>query len=148
MAATTLRSLCVRGLPLALAALALTGPAAAQSMSTNSASYNAGYGRTPDQENRAVTADTRDANGNRVVINGVIQNGADQSFFTGGASSIFAGAGASASASAGLGGATAIGNNLTVITQGNNNVVVVDSRQTNNGTVTASQTGVSSDHGS
>ena len=147
MAAMTVRSLSLRGFPLALAAVLLAGSAAAQTMNANSASYNAGYGRTPDQENRAINADTRDANGNRVVINGVIQNGSDQSFF-GGAASAFAGAGASASAGAGLGGATAIGNNLTVITQGSNNVVVVDSRQTNNGTVTATQTGVSGANGS
>lgn len=128
---------------LGAAALLLTtaaaGEAAAQAMGTNSASFNAGWGRTPGDENRAVSAGTRDANGNRVIINGVIQGGSDQSFFSsGGASSAFAGAGA--------GGSTAIGNSLSVITQGNNNVVIVDSTQINNGDVSAS--GGSTGHGS
>jgi len=120
----------MRCLPIAIvsvAACALAGGAAAQTMSTNSASYNAGYGRSPGQDNRAVEVGTRDANGNRLIVNGVIMSG--QSSFSGGA--------ASASSGAGVGGATAIGNSLTVVTQGNNNTVIVDSRQTNNGTVTA-----------
>jgi holdfast attachment protein HfaA len=118
----------------ACASLALAGAAAAQSASTNSSSYNAGYGRTSDQENRPVQADTRDANGNRVIIDGVIQTGANQSSIT------FGGGASSTSSGAGAGGATAIGNNLTVITQGNWNTVIVNSTQTNTGTVTA-QTG-------
>jgi holdfast attachment protein HfaA len=119
----------------ALAAVA--GPALAQSLSANSASYNAGWGRSAGQENRGVDPNTRDANGNRVVIDGMIMTGSNQGFFASGAASAFAGVGAGAGA--GAGGATAIGNNLTVITQGDNNVVVVDSRQINNGTVTAAQ---------
>ena len=111
--------------------------AAAQSMSTNSASFNAGWGRTAGQENWAAGGSTRDANGNRVVIDGVIQTGSDQSTFVrtdvGGAESNGAGAG--------FGGATAIGNNLSVITQGNWNTVIVDSTQINNGDVTANAPG-------
>jgi holdfast attachment protein HfaA len=118
----------------AVAAVSLGAPALAQSMSANSASFNAGYGRSPDQENRAVDPDTRDANGNRLIIDGVIVGGSSSSSaFAGGAASAFAGAGA------GAGSATAIGNNLTVITEGNNNTVIVDSRQTNTGTVIATQ---------
>ena len=41
---------------------------------------------------------------------------------------------------AGFGGATAIGNNLTVITQGSWNTVIVNSTQINNGDVTANAT--------
>jgi holdfast attachment protein HfaA len=119
---------------LATAAIAAgASGAAAQSMSSNSASFNAGYGRYSGQENQAVSAGTRDANGNRVIIDGVIQTGSDQSSFVrtdlGGASSTGSGAG--------FGGATAIGNNLSVITQGSWNTVIVDSTQINNGDVTA-----------
>jgi holdfast attachment protein HfaA len=139
MASSTFRRI---GALAAFAGCTLAGAAHAQSMSTNSASFNAGWGRNPGDENRAVDPNTRDANGNRVIINGVMQSGADQSFFAQGAASAFAGAGA------GAGGATAIGNNLTVITQGNYNVVVVDSTQTNSGDVTATTSTQKSGNGS
>ncbi|MDP3660585.1 holdfast anchoring protein HfaA [Phenylobacterium sp.] len=117
---------------LALAALA-AGHAQAQSMSSNSAEFNAGYGRYAGQENRGVDITTRDANGNRVIVDGLILTGDDQSSFSraSGAADAYAGVGAAG------GGATAIGNNLVVITQGSNNTVIVDSRQTNTGAVTA-----------
>jgi holdfast attachment protein HfaA len=37
----------------------------------------------------------------------------------------------------GWGSSTAIGNNLTVVTQGNNNTVIVNSTQINNGNISA-----------
>lgn len=114
------------------AALCLAGaPALAQS-NTGSASYNAGYGRTSGQENRMVDYSTRDANGNRVIVDGVMLTGDDQSTFTRGGGSLdsYSGAGSQGSS-------TAIGNNLVVITQGSYNVVIVDSTQINNGDVTA-----------
>ncbi len=121
----------------AAAALTLAGPVHAQSMNTSAAQYNAGYGRTMGQENQAVQAGTRDANGNRVILDGIIQTGADQSSISRsgvfGVGDVFAGAGA-------LGGATAIGNNLVVITQGSWNTVIVNSVQTNTGNVTADST--------
>lgn len=115
------------------AALAAGTGAAAQSMTTNSAEFNAGYGRYSGQENRAVDVTTRDANGNRVIVDGLILTGEDQSSFSraGGAADAFAGVGALG------GGATAIGNNLVVVTQGNHNTVIVNSSQVNNGPVTA-----------
>lgn len=118
---------------LALAALLVLAlpqaPAGAQTMSSNSASYNAGYGRVAGQENQPVNPSLRDASGNLVAVNGVVQTGAGAAVFTGGAASASTGAGAS--------GATAVGNSLTVVTQGDYNTVVVDSRQTNTGDVTA-----------
>ncbi|MBC6983714.1 holdfast anchoring protein HfaA [Caulobacter sp. 17J80-11] len=121
----------------ALGALALAlcaSGAAAQSMSSTSAEYNAGYGRTPGQENRPVNPSTRDANGNRVIVDGVMQIGSDQSVYARasafGAGDAYAGAGA-------LGGATAIGNNLSVIVQGSWNTVIINSTQINNGDVVA-----------
>lgn len=127
-AATRLTRLGVMG----LAALA-AGSAAAQSMTANSASYNAGYGRIAGSENHPVDVSTRDANGNRVIVDGLILTGEDQSSFStaSGAIDAFAGVGA------GSGGSTAIGNNLVVVTQGNYNTVIVSSTQTNTGAVTA-----------
>lgn len=122
-----------------LAALGLAGllmgagPASAQLMSTNSADFNAGYGRRAGSENHPVDVATRDANGNRVIVDGLILTGEDQSSFSSasGAADAYAGVGSLG------GGATAIGNNLVVITQGSNNTVIVNSSQVNNGTVTA-----------
>ena len=125
---------------------AAAGSACAQTMSANSASYNSGWGRTPDQENQAATAQMRDANGNLVVVDGVIQAGSDQSVFSnagaGGAFDVVAGVG-------GSGAATAFGNNLVVVTEGNNNTVIINSVQNNSGNVTATTSesgGVSNGH--
>ena len=109
--------------------------AQAQDMATNSASFNAGYGRTAGQENHAVAVGMRDANGNLVIVDGLILHGEDQSTFGAagaatGAVDTFAGVGATGSS-------TAIGNNLQVITQGNYNTVIVNSVQTNTGNVSA-----------
>lgn len=108
-------------------------PASAQYMSTNSAQFNAGYGRVAGSENHPVDVSTRDANGNRVIIDGLIQTGEDQSSFASGwgAADSYSGVGSLG------GGATAIGNNLVVVTQGSYNTVIVNSIQTNTGNVTA-----------
>jgi holdfast attachment protein HfaA len=117
----------------AILAAAAAVPAHAQNMSTNSAQFNAGYGRVAGMENHPVDVSTRDRNGNRVIIDGIIQTGEDQSSFTSGwaASDSYSGVGSLG------GGSTAIGNNLVVVTQGNYNTVIVNSTQTNNGNVTA-----------
>lgn len=128
------------GLTVAVASLGALGLATsvdAQSMNTNSASFNAGYGRIAGQENRVVDYSTRDANGNRIIVDGVMLTGADQSVYS---SSNSSGSLDSYSGVGGLGGysgSTAIGNNLTVITQGNNNTVIVNSTQTNTGNISA-----------
>ncbi|HTX48242.1 MAG TPA: holdfast anchoring protein HfaA, partial [Caulobacteraceae bacterium] len=92
-----------RGLALIVCfiAAALAGAGHAQSMTANSASYNAGYGRTADQENQPVDASMRDADGNLVVVDGVIQAGQDQSVFSN------AGASGAFDTVAGVGGAGA-----------------------------------------
>lgn len=118
--------------------VAAAGAAQAQDMNTNSAAFNAGYGRVAGQENHAVNVGMRDANGNLVIVDGLILHGEDQSTFSAsgavsGAVDTFSGVGASSSANA-------IGNNLQVITQGNYNTVIVNSVQTNNGNVSASST--------
>lgn len=118
-----------------LGGLALTSAAQAQTMSANSAAMNAGYGRTAGDENRLNDFGGRDEDGNRVIVDGVIQTGSDQSYF----SRTSGGVGSSAS---GVGNSsTAIGNNLVVVTQGSWNTVIVNSSQTNNGDVSASTGG-------
>ena len=72
------------------------------------------------------------------TVDGVTQVGSDQSMFakagsTTGASDAYAGAGA-------IGGATAIGNNLSVNVSGQYNTVIVNSTQTNTGAVSATTT--------
>jgi holdfast attachment protein HfaA len=102
-------------------------------MTTNSADFNAGWGRYAGSENHPVDVSTRDANGNRVIVDGLILTGEDQSSFSRswGSADAYAGVGASS------GGASAIGNNLVVVTQGNYNTVIVNSTQVNNGDVSA-----------
>lgn len=124
----------------ALAALAFAGVAQAQSMTNSGASFNAGYGRSSDQENQAANVSMTDANGNFVVINGLVQASGTASMFASasarlsGAADSFSGAGNSS------GSASAIGNNLDVVVEGNDNTVIVNSQQTNTGTVTATTT--------
>lgn len=118
-----------------LAATLVAGQAAAQSVNTNAAEFNGGYGRAPGTENIPFQPSTRDANRNRIIVDGIIQTGDDNSTFVRGDS---AGTGA---AYAGGSGSTAIGNNLVVITQGSWNTVIVNSNQVNNGNVTATSNG-------
>jgi holdfast attachment protein HfaA len=112
------------------------GAAQAQMMSTNSTSFNAGYGRNAGEENRPVDFSLRNADGNLTIIDGVMNTGPDQSTLAG--STINDGGGFSGVGGVYSSGASAIGNNLTVVTQGNYNTVIIKSVQTNNGDVTAS----------
>jgi holdfast attachment protein HfaA len=131
-------------LSLAAALLALAAGGAAQAQS-NGASMNAGYGRASTSSgNYGVSGTgTRDANGNRIIVDGIIQGGLDQSVIS---RTSMQGANGSG---AGFGGATAIGNNLSVITQGSWNTVIINSTQINNGDVTANSNanGVGNDDG-
>ncbi|HEY1631635.1 MAG TPA: holdfast anchoring protein HfaA [Rhizomicrobium sp.] len=130
----------------ALAALFLATASAAQAGDySNSSSYNQGYGMTAGEENQAVNPSLRDSNGNLTVVNGQFtssnmsqQSGVQQMSTIGSM-----GSQGSFTNSTGVGGtstatATAIGNQLNVVTVGNNNTVVVDSTQINNGNQTAS----------
>ena len=132
---------------LAAALAALATVSSAQAGCYNSAaSYNTGYGMTPGEENAPIDASLRDANGNLTIINGQFtsssmsqQSGVQQmstiggGFGTMGAVSNSAAGGTSTSTST----ASAIGNQLNVVTVGNDNTVVVNSTQTNNGNQTA-----------
>jgi holdfast attachment protein HfaA len=86
----------------------------------------------------AIDPSTRDANGNRVLVDGVMSIGSDNSVYS---YSKTLGAGDSYSGAGALGGASAIGNNLQVTVQGNYNTVIINSTQTNNGNVTATANG-------
>ena len=87
---------------------------------------------------QGATGSTRDANGNRLIVDGIIQSGASSySSASSGASSSYSGSGSSSSGGTAIGGATAIGNSLNVVVQGNHNTVIVNSRQTNTGNITA-----------
>lgn len=127
---------------LTVAALALpamaAGAASAQSTgSAGAAQFQAGYGASRYTTAQASSGSTRDANGNRLVVNGIIQSGASSySSSSAGVSSGYAGAGSSGNGTA-IGGATAIGNSLNVVVQGNRNTVVINSNQTNTGNITA-----------
>jgi holdfast attachment protein HfaA len=124
----------------ALAGAALFGAAGAADYSS-AASYNSGYGMTAGQENQAINPSLRDANGNLTVVNGQFtsstfsrQTGV-QSMGTISSSSL-----SSLGTTSGVGTyntATAIGNSLNVVTVGNNNTVIVNANQVNNGNQTA-----------
>ena len=123
---------------LAVAALALPAAALAQSAgSSGMGNYQAGYGGARYTTARPQTGSTRDENGNRLIVNGIIQAGASAySNQSGGVASGWTG-GVGGGGGTTLGGSTAIGNSLNVVVQGNHNTVIVNSRQINNGNVTA-----------
>ena len=118
---------------------ALAAPVAVEAQSAGASTmgtYQAGYGGSRYTTARPQTGSTRDANGNRLIVNGVIQAGASSyASASGGVSSSFSGAGNSGGSA--IGGSTAIGNNLNVVVQGNHNTVIVNSSQVNNGAISA-----------
>jgi holdfast attachment protein HfaA len=118
---------------------ALLGPATAQAQSAGSSgmgAMQAGYGGSRYTTARPQTGSTRDGNGNRLIVNGIIQSGASAySDASGGVASAYSGVGGDRGTT--IGGSTAIGNNLNVVVQGNHNTVIVNSSQVNNGAVNA-----------
>jgi holdfast attachment protein HfaA len=122
-----------------MALAALSAPAMAQNSGSSGLSgFQAGYGGSRYTTATAQTGSTRDANGNRLIVDGIIQSGASSySRASGGVASSYAGAGASANGGTTIGGSTAIGNSLNVVVQGNHNTVIVNSRQTNTGNINA-----------
>lgn len=122
-----------------VALLALPASAQTSSAAQVSGEFERPFGYSYGQEQTPYDANTRDANGNRIILDGRIMTGMDQSTLS--TSSASAGAWAQASAGAGFGGGvaqgTAVGNQLNVITQGNWNTVIVNSTQINNGNQTS-----------
>ena len=131
----------LKTIPALLGAALLIAPSAAVAQSAGSSgmgAYQAGYGGSRYTTARPQTGSTRDQNGNRLIVDGIIQAGANSySSATGGVSSSFSGVGGGANGGTAIGGSTAIGNSLNVVVQGNHNTVIVNSRQVNNGNVTA-----------
>lgn len=129
----------IRVLPALAGVVLLAVPAAAAAQSAGSSglgAYTAGYGGARYSTARVQTGSTRDANGNRLIVDGIIQSGASAySSASGGVSTSFSGAGGTGGTA--IGGSTAIGNSLNVVVQGNHNTVIVNSSQVNNGAVTA-----------
>lgn len=113
--------------------LALTGAATADPWATNSSDFTRGFGMDGDSFNQPINPSTRDANGNRLIVNGQIMS---DTTLTGGIADGFASGVSSASASSSSS-SQAIGNQLNVVTQGNWNTVIVNSTQTNSGNISA-----------
>lgn len=122
-----------------IALLALPASAQTNSAAQVSGEFDRPFGFSYGQEQSPYSANTRDANGNRIILDGRIMTGMDQSTLA--TSSASAGAWAQATAGAGFGAGvaqgTAVGNQLNVITQGNWNTVIVNSTQINNGNQTS-----------
>lgn len=126
----TIRSTVLSSLLLAAAALTLISPASAQTVRRTSGDgadvMARPYGTTAGQENQPMTGSTRDANGNRVIVNGMYADSTYSSSdgLTYGVSRGMTGASTNASA---------IGNSLNVIVAGNYNTVIVTANQENSG---------------
>jgi len=130
----------LKAIPVLVGATLILAPAVATAQSAGSSgmgSYQAGYGGSRYTTARPQSGSTRDQNGNRLIVDGIIQAGASSySSATGGVSSSFSGVGGG-NGGTNIGGSTAIGNSLNVVVQGNHNTVIVNSTQINNGNVTA-----------
>jgi holdfast attachment protein HfaA len=139
--ASRIRRLCLATTAV-LGGIALTGTALAGDY-TNSSSYNAPYGEQAGAENQTPSPSLRDANGNLTVVNGQFTS-ANFGASSGASATSFGAASASGVGTSGagtaFGGATAIGNQLNVVTLGNNNTVVVNATQNNSGNQTATTT--------
>jgi len=92
---------------------------------SNASNYNAPFGMQPGQENAPPSA-------NFGTSSGASASGSGVGMATSGAGT--------SGASSTMGAATAIGNQLNVVTLGSNNTVVVNATQTNNGNQTATNT--------
>ncbi len=119
-----------RGFALIITALLLLvmGGAAAHAQDPSQVDhYDQPYGIGYGDENRPYNASTRDENGNRMIVNGRFVYSSSYSSTSGvGGYSLTGQWGVNLSSSA-------IGNSLNVVTSGNNNTVIVDSTQINNG---------------
>lgn len=95
-------------------------------LGSSTAGYEDGYDDARSTMNSPFNPSTRDANGNRIIANGLIQTG---STYTSGASSYASGASAQA-----------VGNMVNVQVTGSWNTVILNSTQINQAPVTASNT--------
>ena len=126
----TNRSAVLSVLLLAATSLTLISPASAQTVRRSSGDgadvMARPYGTTAGEENQPMSGSTRDANGNRVIVNGMYVDNSYSSSdgLTYGVSRGTTGASTNASA---------IGNSLNVVVAGSYNTVIVNSTQDNSG---------------
>ena len=117
--------------------LAMTGLAPAMTVNAQAAQYSGQfeipYGMGLGLAETPYDPTTRDAAGNRLIIDGGIVNGSNYSTLGNGLNTAWGSTGGSGM----LGYNMAIGNQLNVITNGNNNTIIIDSTQINNGNQTA-----------
>ncbi len=114
-----------------ISAALIATPALADPIPNGTGDVERAFGMNWESFDRPINPSTRDANGNRTIVNGRMDI---EGTLTGGIMDGFA---------SGLGGSTAqaIGNQLNVITQGNYNTVIVDSTQINYGDISADTDG-------
>ena len=123
-----------RLLTIALIATATSTTAHADNFGGGVADFETSYGVAYfGAEDQPIEAGTRDANGNRLIVNGRIMESASLS---GGV-----GDGDEAGFNPSIAASSAIGNQLNVITSGSFNTVIVDSTQNNSGDITATVRG-------
>ncbi|WP_440957441.1 holdfast anchoring protein HfaA [Oceanicaulis sp. LC35] len=120
------------------AAIFAATAAMAQSTAPNPSEWNRPYGQAYGSEGQAYVGAR--VGGNRVVLNGIIQSGVGVSAQAYAMTQTGAGVGLSSQNQSGLfasAGASAIGNQLNVVVNGNYNTVVINNRQINNGDISA-----------
>lgn len=127
------------GAAMGLIGLALSAGAAEAQSASGSLS---GFSRGSSSFESPVNVSTKDANGNMTIVDGVMQ-AASGTIFSNlasmGVATSTSGAGSTSAGGTGAtGSATAIGNNLSVVVNGDNNTVIVNATQTNTGAITAS----------
>ena len=119
---------------LASPALAQSAPARGGSLAT----YEAGYANGRQMEGRTYAPSSQTRDGNRLIVNGIIQSDSSSYFESDGSNGSPGTSGADYfSTGAASQTSTAIGNLLTVSVVGSWNTVIVNSSQSNSGTVTA-----------
>lgn len=141
----------LKALPAALACIAFMTPGAIAQSQSNPSEWNRPYGQSHQDGSQPYTG-ARSRAGNRVVINGIIQTGvgvsAQASAFAQGSATFQGGVQNGTGAGYTFHQATAIANQLNVVVNGNYNTVVINSRQTNTGPVTANAGQASANAGS
>lgn len=147
MKSQSTRPLSPRAAPIGCALTLMLAVTSAQAQSAGqsagAASMEAGYGNSGRVATQTFSPVTRDANGNRLIVNGAIVNSRESGnvSYSGTSSNTLSGAtyferGAEALSNTST--STAVGNLITVSIVGRNNVVVLNSTQNNTGNVTAS----------
>ena len=116
----------MRKLVLLTAAFIACADAASADPLGDDGDFGRAFAMDGDSFDNPVNPSTRDANGNRTIVNGRMEI---EGTLTGG---LMDGYDTSSSSSA-----QAVGNQLNVVTQGNYNTVIVNSSQVNNGDVSA-----------